>query len=197
MLASNLGLGDDQLHRVAAVGLIDGVVQNADGLEQVSGDLRLAWEVGRISDDLLGLGLKLHGLGLVITVLHGRLDAGNLAILVKHLVNVGVQHVGTAVDGRQTSEALGQLAETVERVDVRRFSVACHRVDIQADAVNGFDGGTVLVDIFVGGVQSHRVTDKIAGVILEAELVVDLLHSASVDVQSWSLLAIRFDKPPN
>lgn len=197
VLASNLGLGNDQLHRVAAVGLIDRVVQNTDSLEQVSGHLGLVREVRRIGDDLLGLGLKLHGLGLVITVLHGRLDTGNLAVLVKHLVDVGVQHVGTAVDGRQTSETLGQLAEAVERVDVWGFSVACHRVDIQANAVNGFDGGAVLGDILVRGVQSHGVTDEIASVVLEAKLVVNLLHRASVDVQSWSRLAIRFEEPPN
>jgi hypothetical protein len=196
VLASNLRLGNDQLHRVAAVGLIDGVVQNADSLEQVSGDLGLAREVRRISDDLLGLGLKLHGFGLVVTVLHRRLNSGDLAVLVKHLVDVGVQHVCTAVNGRQTSETLGQLAETVERVDIWRFSVACHRVDIQADTVNCFDGGATLVDIFVGGVQSHGVTDEITGIILEAKLVVNLLHRARMDVQSWWALAICFGETP-
>lgn len=189
MLASNLGLGNDQLQRVAAVGLIDGVVQNANSLEQVSGDLGLAGEVGRIGDDLLGLSFEFHGVGLVLAILHGGLDAGNLAVLVQHLIDIGVKHIGTTVDGGKTSEALRKLTETIERVDVWGLSVTSHRVHVQADAVNGLDSGAGLVDVSVGGVQGHGVADEIASVILKAELVVDLLHGAVVDVEPYSSLA--------
>lgn len=60
MLASDLGLGNYKLQRVTAISLVDGVLQDADSLQQVSADLNLAREVRRIGDNLLGLGLEFH-----------------------------------------------------------------------------------------------------------------------------------------
>lgn len=191
MLASNLGLGNDQLQRVTAIGLVDGVLQDTDGLEQVAGDLDLVGEVGRIGDNLLGLGLELHGRGLVVAILHGGLDTGDLAtFVIQDLIDVGVQHVSTTVDGRKTSKALGELAQAVQRVDVRRLAVAGHGVDVEADTVDSLDGGAGLVDVLVRGVEGHGVTNEITGVILEAELVIHLLHGAATDVETYSKLAI-------
>jgi len=185
MLPSNLRLGNDQLQRVAAVRLVDGVFQDTDSLDQVSADPNLAGEVGRIGDNLLGLGLELHGLGLVITVLHGSLDAGDLAaVIVEHLVDVGVQHVGATVDGRQTSETLGELTQAVERIDIGRLAVSGHGVDIKADAVDSLDGHAGFGDVVILGEQGHRVANEVAGVVLETKLVVNILHGARADVQA-------------
>lgn len=52
------------------------MVQDVDGLEEVSSHPNLAGEVGRVGQDLLGLGLELHT-GSVI-VLHRSLDTDNL-----------------------------------------------------------------------------------------------------------------------
>ena len=184
MLASNLGLRNDELQRITAIGLVNGVLQDADRLEQVSGNADLAREVGGVGNNFLCLGFKFHNLGVLITVLHGGLDTGDLAVLVQHLIDVGVQHVGTAVDGGKTSKALGKLTQTVERVDVWGLSVAGHGVDVETDAVDSIDSHTGLVDVLIRWVQSHGVANEITGVLLEAELIVDILHGDGGDVQT-------------
>lgn len=167
------------------------MLQDTDGLEQIAGDLDIVGEVRRIGNDLLGLGLELHRRGLVITILHGSLDTRDLATLViQHLIDVGVQHVGTTVDGGKTGKALRKLAETVEGVDVRRLAVTGHGVDVEADVVDGLDGSAGLVDVLVRGVEGHGVTNEVTGVVLETELVIDLLHGAGSNVETYSELAI-------
>ena len=191
MLASDLGLGNDQLQGIATVGLVNRVLQDTDRLQQVSRNPDLPGEVGGIGNDLLGLGLELHLGRLVITVPHSGLDARDLAVIVEHLVDVGVQHVGTTVDSRQTSEALGKLTQAIQGVDVRRLSVTGHGVDVEADAVDSLGGGARLVNVLVRWEQCHGVTDEVTGVLLEAELVVNILHGARTDVQSYVKLDFR------
>ena len=185
VLSSDLRLGDDELQRVAAIGLVNGMLQDTDRLEQVARHRGLAREVGRVCENLLRLGGEGHGLRCVIPVLHSGLDASNLTLpVVLHLIDVGVKHVSTTVDGGQTSKTLGKLAQTVERVDVWRFTVPGHRVHVQADTVDGFAGITGLVDVLIGRVQSHRVTNEVTGVVFKAELFVDVLHCALSNVQA-------------
>lgn len=176
VLATNLGLGDDELDRVAVVGLVDGVVENADGLDEVADDLGLVGEVGGVCKDLAALGLELHAVTLLAALLHSRTNAGNLAVLVFHLVNVGVEHVCSAVNGRETGETLGQLAQAVQRVDVRRLSVASHGVHVKTDALDTILSHALLLNVVIGGVECHAVADEVASGLLEAVLVVDLLH---------------------
>src|SRR4051794_32215086 len=96
----------------------------------MAGNLNLRREVARVSEDHLRLRLKLH---LGLDAGHGRLDADGLLALIQDIVNMGVEHVCAAVDGAQTREALGQLAESVERVDVWRFPVARDTVTVEPD----------------------------------------------------------------
>lgn len=184
VLAADLRLRDDQLHRVAVVRLVDRVVEDADGFDQVSDHLGLVREVGGVRDDLAALGLELHAVALLLAVFHGGTDAGNLAVLVFDFVDVGVEHVRAAVDGGQTGEALRQLAQTVQGVDVRRLSVTGHGVDVQADALDAVLGHALGFDVVVGGVEGHAVADEVAGGRLQAVLVVDLLHGGLGKVHS-------------
>ena len=87
-------------------------------------------EVGRIADDLLGLYNFLS-----------RADTDELAILVSdNLIDGLVEHVGTAVDGRETGEGLRELSKTVERINVGRFAVAGHGGCVQNNTVVGRPG---------------------------------------------------------
>lgn len=188
MLSSDLRLRDDKLQRVAAVGLIDGVVEDTDGLQQVASNADLAREVRGVGENLLRLSGEAHGLALIVTVLHGGLDSGHLAaLIVKDLIHGGVEHISTAIDSRKTSETLGKLTQAVKGVDVWRLAVTGHGVDIQADAVDGFGSRSGLEEVFIGLVESHGVTNEIASVILQAELVVDLLHRALGDVEAYPM----------
>lgn len=157
------------------------MLEDADSPENMTNDLGLAREVGRVAEDHLGLGLELH----LLDTSHGGLDANSLAALLKNLVNVGVEHVSAAIDGREAGKTLGQLAKTVERVDVRRFSVTGDGVAVEADTLDGLrglaDGGHVLV----GQVEGHGVADEVAGASLKTELVIDLLHAAVVDIKTY------------
>lgn len=106
MFAPDLGLWNDELQGVAVVGACDGVVKNADGLEQMSDDLHFAREVRGVRNNLLGLRLELHALIFIAALVHGGLDAGHPAPIIRDFVNVGVEHVCAAVDCGQASEAL-------------------------------------------------------------------------------------------
>lgn len=192
MLPSNLRLRNNQLERIAAIGLLNGMLQDADRFKEVAGHPDLAREVRRVGDDLLSLCLELHRLVVVVVaVLHSCLNPRNLAaIVMEHLVDAGVEHVCTAVDCGEARKALRKLTKAVKRVDVRRLPVPGHGVHIQANAVDGFGGHAGFCDVEIGLEQSHRVADEVTGVILEAKLVVYILHRALGNVQTWVISAI-------
>lgn len=176
VLSADLRLRNDQLERVRVLGLVDRVVQDANGLEQVSGDLNLAGEICWIGQNPASLGLELHAFAFVVAVLHCRLDTNGLVAVVLDLVNGSVEHVCTAVDGAQASEALRQLSQTVQRVDVWRLAVTRHRVDIQSDALNGLLGHTRCSNVVVSRIKSHAVTDKVPGGSLKTKFIVYFFH---------------------
>lgn len=180
VLSANLRLGDDKLGGIGVVGASEGVLQNADGTENVSNDLGLVGEVGGVTKDDLGLGLKLH----LLDTGHSGLDANSLVTIVLNLVDVGVEHVSAAVDGGQTGETLRKLAKTVERVDVRRLSVSSNRVTVQANALDSLGSLAGCGDVIVGEVKSHGVANEVLCGCLEAELVVNIFHGALVHVQT-------------
>jgi len=179
--AANLGLRDDQLARVGIVGADQRVLENADGTQNVASNLDLVGEVARVTKNHLGAGLELH---LRLDTSHGSLDTNSLASLVDELIDVGVEHIGTAVDGTEAGETLGELSQSVERVDIRRLSVARNTVAIQADALDGLGRSTGFIQVGIVVVKRHGVADKVLGCDLEAELVVDLLHGATAQVES-------------
>lgn len=124
------------------------MLQDADGTQDVPNGLALVGEVRRVTEDGLGLCLEFHLVG----ARHGGLDADSPVFLVEDLVDLGVEHVGAAVDGREAGEALGQLAEAVERIDVRGLAVAGDRVAVEANALEGFGSGAGLGEVVVVGV---------------------------------------------
>ena len=136
VLPANLVLRDDNLSGVRVIGARDRVLADADGADDLAflehtllALERLARaEVARVADDLL----RLDGL-------RAAAHADELAIRASHdLVDGLVKHVGTTVDGAQTSERLGQLAKAVEGVDVGRLAVASHGRCVEDDAVVGW-----------------------------------------------------------
>jgi len=129
VLASNLVLRNNELHTVRVIRVGDRVLENDNRPDDVVLDEDLV---------LLGLVLLVHEVARVPNHRLGpdRLPArghpGKLsALVVDDLVDLLVEHVGPAVDSREAGEALGQLAEAVERVDVRRFAVPRHRRRVQ------------------------------------------------------------------
>lgn len=185
VLAANLGLWDDQLARVGVISSLDWVVQDTDRLQDVASNLDLSWEVRWVTKNLLRLRSESEALSLLATLLHGGLDVSCLSgSIVGDLIKVGVQHVSSTVNSGETSEALWELSETVQWVDVWRLSVAGDRVPVETDALDGLWCSALLGDIVVSGVKRHGVADEIAGGSLKAELVEDILHGASLDVKS-------------
>ena len=123
--AADLVLGDDDLRRVRVVRAGDRVLEEADRANNLAlfDDADLAallslacTEVTGVTNNLLGLDSLVAGA-----------NADELAVSVgDDLVNGLVKHVGTAVNGTQTSEGLGKLAETIEGVDVWGLAIASH-----------------------------------------------------------------------
>ena len=179
MLSANLGLGNDKLERVTAIRLVDRVVQDANRAEQVSDNSGLSGEVRWVRNDLLDLGGESHSVTGLILLLHRGADTGNLTVLIIHdLVDVGVEHVGATVDGRETGESLWELTKAVEGVDVRRLAITSHGVHVQTDTLDGLTSLSCLSDVVVGLVESHGVADKVASAVFKSKLVIDILHGA-------------------
>ena len=77
-------------------------------------------------------------------------------------------------------KSLWQLAEAVERVEIWRLPISSERVTVQLDPLDGL--GARVVEILVISVKSQSVADKIAGVLVETKLLVDLAHRRLVRV---------------
>lgn len=143
ILASDLVLGNDDLNTVRVLGTRDGVLEDANSTDNLAffdnTDLALGLLAGTkvawVTDNLLGL----HSL---VTAP----DTDELAISVSdNLVNGLIEHVGSSVDGTQTSERLGEFAKTVQGVDVWRLAITRHRRRVQDNTLVCWACGLVLV----------------------------------------------------
>lgn len=111
------------------------VVDDADASEDFPDQLKFRLlqlaldDIGRVADDHLALG----NLGAAP-------DTANLLVLiVEDLVDVGIEHEGSAVDGAHSGEAFWDSAEPVDRVDKGRIAVPPVRIHVKLDLVDGFD----------------------------------------------------------
>lgn len=75
MLSSNLRLRNDQLQGVVRIRFINWVSQNANGLEQVAGNLDFSREVSWVTNDLLGFCCEGHAISRFSPFLHRGCDA--------------------------------------------------------------------------------------------------------------------------
>jgi hypothetical protein len=183
VVTSNLGLRNDQLAGITVVCSSKRVVQNANGLQDVSSNLNLAREVGRVSKNLLCLGCELHG-RLSTPILHCGLNPHSLGAFIDDFIDIGIQHVSSTIDSRQACKSLWQLSKTVKRVDIWGFPVSGHRVTVQSNAFNRLGSPPFLVKVIVGLVQSHSMTNKVSSSSLKSEFVINVFHCACVDVET-------------
>ena len=140
------------------------MVHDADRSNDFADDFAVIFGVRRIADDQAGFGQ-----------FPSAADSDDFAGVISDDFVAGfVQHVSAAVDGGQSSEALRQLAQTVKRVNVRRFAVSRQGFVVELDPLDGLETRTIDVRVF--RVQSHRVTHEILRGRLQLELVVDLGH---------------------
>lgn len=156
------------------------MLKNADGAEDVPDDLGLAREVRGVTQDHLSLRLKLH----LFDTSHGGLDTNGLVAFILDLVDVGVEHVSATVDGGQAGKALGEFTQAVQRVNVGRLAVASNGVSVEADSLDSFRSLARVGNVVIGKVKGHGMANEILSTSLKAELVKDLLHSASVHVKA-------------
>ena len=137
---SNLVLGDNNLTAVRVVRSGDGMVEETnrpdspalfDDTDLSTIGFLAGTKVGRIANDLLSL-----------DCFSPRADADKLAVIIgDNLVDRFFEHVGTAVDGGQTSEGLREFPKSIERVDVGRLAITSHGGGIHDDTVVGGPGG--------------------------------------------------------
>lgn len=124
--SANLVLRDDDLSAVGILGTRNRVLEDTNStnnpalfedtdLATVSSGLART-EVAGVTNDLLGL-----------DSLRAGPHSHELAVSIgDDLVYGLVEHVGSAVNSRQTGERLGKFSETVERVDIWRLAPASH-----------------------------------------------------------------------
>jgi len=113
VLATDLPLRDDDLGR-ELVAWRDGVAEDANSTDDTQRLLHLVGEVAGVSDD--------HLAGRVLV---SAADGGSLPLrVVDDLVDGRVEHVSATIHRTEAREGLGQLAEAVAGIDVRRLAVA-------------------------------------------------------------------------
>jgi hypothetical protein len=106
------------------------MAQDADGLQDMSNDLDLSREIRWVTKDLLCLCREFHRLSVSTLVVHGSLDSNSFVAIVFNLINAGVEHVRSAINSREACESLRELPKAVQRIDIRRLSIARDRVTI-------------------------------------------------------------------
>ena len=137
--------------------------------------------VGWVTVDLLTLGnlvarLYPNNLGISKFEIEALHTSDHLAALHDDLVNLLVQHVGAPVDGGEPGEALGQLPQSVQRVEVGGLAVPGQGLRVQLDPLHGLHTGLAAVTVI--SVERHGVTNKVTRILIKTKFFVDLVHSA-------------------
>jgi len=113
---TDLLLRDDDLSALSVVGVRNGVAEDANGTNNLANGSDTVREVRGVSDDELAVSNRLSPLA--------GLDTDSLAALHDNALDGSVEHVGTTVDGAETSKALRKLTKTIERIEVRTLGIA-------------------------------------------------------------------------
>lgn len=163
VLAVQLLLRDDDLHRWHVVGVGDRVVQDADASQYALGQTHAVLQSG-----VVGVG-GVADHHVAFRHLAVALDAHHLAVLEQDFVDVRVQHERAAVDGADAGESLGDPTQPVNRVDEGRVTVPAHRVHVQLDLIDQVDGWELHKGLVV--IQGDCVSDKVDCVGFQFELV--------------------------
>ena len=173
VLTADLRAGDDDLGRLLIIGVGDGVVEEADAPNDLTGGSDgILGEVRGITDDHLGLG---HFIA--------RLDAVRNAVgILEDFIDVAVQHEGSTVDSAETGEALRQTAKTVQGVDVGAGTVASQGVAVALQLLDG--GGSGLIEVVVVELEAHGVRDELVRFGDKAKVNVQLSHGHGVEIAS-------------
>jgi len=145
------------------------VAEDADCTNDTASALYTIREVRRIGDDELALG---NGVWLL-----AGLDTDGLAVLHDDVVDRGVEHVGTTIDGAETSKALRKLTKTIERIEIRTLGIGITRKRVEVELHTNDRLKSRLPQVIIVEVQADSVADEIDGIGLKAELGVELTHS--------------------
>ena len=151
------------------------MVEEANGTDDLTGgaDFR-GGEVGGVPDDHGTLGdLKLPLSGLHVVDVDLNSPSGPIVVK-ENLLDVGVEHESSSMDGAEPGEALGKPTEAVHGVDVRGLPVSLKGGAVRLKVGKGLDGR--LVEVIVVGLQAHCVGDKLVGGVAEPEGGVKLAH---------------------
>mmetsp|Transcript_28912 Transcript_28912/g.44457 ORF Transcript_28912/g.44457 Transcript_28912/m.44457 type:complete len:200 (+) Transcript_28912:348-947(+) len=140
------------------------MIQEADATNDLSSGLDLVrGEVGRISDHHGRLGHLISGL-----------DTHRLPVFVQNLFDILVEHKRSSVNGANSGKSFRQASQTVNRINVRRCSVATEGIAIRLEFLDGTQGG--LVHVGLVELQTHGVTDELVGIGLHSKVRVKLAH---------------------
>ena len=108
------------------------MVEEADATDDLaSGADGVAGEVGRVSNDHLGLSHLVPALDAI----------GDAVGVLKNLVDIAVEHEGTAVNGTEAGETLGEAAETVYGVNVGAGAIPGKGIAVDLELLDGGRAG--------------------------------------------------------
>ena len=148
------------------------MIQDANGADDLAGDTCLleAAHVGRVADNQWCAGR-----------LFTASDTASTAIIVeKNFINVGIKHVGTAMDSAKTRERLWQTSETIHGVEERRVTVFAHGFHIELHLFAGINSRSLEVGVL--DVKGNSVAQEIDSLGLKTERAVQICHGHVVEV---------------
>ena len=129
MLPANLVLRDDNLGG-RRFGVRNRMRKQADTSDHSPGFARLAHEVRRVPDDGFALGNLRTGSNACHT---------SRFRIVQNFVDLFVKHIRPTVNGAQPRESLRQLAQAVERIDIRCETITLNGTHVQPNAMKRVD----------------------------------------------------------
>lgn len=130
-----------------------------------------------------------HSVGSVarITDNHGRTgsflttaDAGNLAVLHDNLVDLRVEHVGTAMDSAQSRESLREATDAVDGVQEGAVAISTLRLLVKLHLHDSFNCRLEHEVIVV--IEGDSMTEEIKGRLLDAELLEQFTHRHLLEI---------------
>mmetsp|Transcript_45852 Transcript_45852/g.121184 ORF Transcript_45852/g.121184 Transcript_45852/m.121184 type:complete len:278 (-) Transcript_45852:212-1045(-) len=187
VLATDLGSRNDDLRRFGIVRVGDGMIEQTNATDDDPRRLYLfRRKVGGIANDHIGLG---H----LITCL----DTVSLSAFVEQdLVNVLIQHEGSAVNGADSRKTFGQSAEAVDGIDVGRGTVARKRVHVRLQGCYGAGGGLIHM-VFIE-FETHGMGNELMRIRDETKIGIELTHGHGVKITTlmsfWRFRLVLINK---
>jgi len=172
VISLEFALGHNDLHRSLTTSAGDGVIQDRDDSSDLPDLLNFFWEVRRISNHEFAF-----------RDFASRFHSDDTSTFVHEAVDRFIEHVGSSVNGSQSSKCLREFSETIAGVNVGRLpAVLSERIAIELDLLDSFESGSGKILIVL--IESDSVTKEGLSILVESEFLEQFRHRLFLEIEA-------------